>query len=154
MTAAASQLVYAAVADVDPVRARALHQAGGAGGAGPDLRREAAAESDHRFVRAADRKMQETFGIEYRAARVPEVADHRAYGRLGGTGAVRVPTHAVDDGKQRGAVADRDGDPVLVFFAIPEKAQIRVLDVQVSLQHACFYCRLWRDFITFRAAYR
>jgi len=65
-----------------------------------------------------------------------------------------MPAHAVHDGKERGAVAYRDRDAVLVFFAIPEEAQIRVLDVQVSLQHACFYCRLWRDFITFRAAYR
>ena len=55
---------------------------------------------------------------------------------------------------QRCAVAHCDGNPVLVFLAIPEEAQIRVLDVQVSLRHACLYCRLWRDFITFRAAYR
>jgi len=52
--------------------------------------------------------------------------------------AVRVPAHAVHDGEQRGAVADRYRDTVLVFFAISEEAQICVLDVQVSLRHACF----------------
>ncbi len=137
-TVATTQLVYAAVADVDPVGARSLHQAGGAGGAGPDLRREAATELDHGIVRAADRKMQEAFGIEHRAARFPEIADHGSYGSLCGVRAVGVPAHAVHDGKQCGAVADRDRDAILVFFAIPEEAQIRVLDVQVSLRHACF----------------
>ena len=40
------------------------------------------------------------------------------------------------------AVADGDGDPVLVFLAIAEEAQIRVLDLQVTLRHACCSCRL------------
>jgi hypothetical protein len=44
--------------------------------------------------------------------------------------------HAVHDGEERRSIADGDGDPVLVFFAIPEEAQIRVLDLQVSLRHA------------------
>ena len=35
------------------------------------------------------------------------------------------------------AVIERDGDPVLIFFAIAEKAQIRVLDLQGTLRHAC-----------------
>jgi hypothetical protein len=51
---------------------------------------------------------------------------------------VGVSSHAVHDGEQRRSVADGDRNSILVFFAIPEEAQIRVLDVQVSLQHACF----------------
>jgi hypothetical protein len=45
--------------------------------------------------------------------------------------------HAVHDGEKHRVVADRDRHTVLVFFAMPEEAQVRVLDLQGSLRHAC-----------------
>jgi hypothetical protein len=45
-------------------------------------------------------------------------------------------THAVDDRQHHGAVGVRNGDSILVFFAMPDEAEVRVLDLQGSLRHA------------------
>ena len=97
---------------------------------------------DHRIVGPPDRQVQESLGVEERTTRLPELADHGAYRHVGRPGAVGMAAHAVHDDEECRPVADGDGDSILVFFAIPEEAQIRVLDMQVSLRHACFSCRL------------
>ena len=55
---------------------------------------------------------------------------------FGGARAIGVAAHAVDDREHHGAVGVRDGDTILVFFAMPDEAQVRVLDLQGSLRHA------------------
>ena len=50
---------------------------------------------------------------------------------------VGVAAHAVHDGQEYCVIVDGDGDAILVFLAIPEKAQVRVLDLQGTLRHAC-----------------
>jgi hypothetical protein len=119
-----------------------LDHARRAGCARTNLGRQTATEIDDRLVCTADREVQEPFGVEERPARFPELADHGAYRDLRRARAVGVAAHAVHDSEERRSIADRDGDPILVFFAIPEEAQIRVLDLQVSLRHAGFSCRL------------
>jgi hypothetical protein len=57
-------------------------------------------------------------------------------------------THAVDDSEERSPFADGDGDTILVLFAIPEKAQIRVLDLQGSLRHAGSHVKSSSAYIT------
>jgi hypothetical protein len=52
--------------------------------------------------------------------------------------------HAIDDGEKRRAVSVRYGDSILVFFTIPEQAQIRVLEVQGRLRHARYSGKLPR----------
>ena len=49
---------------------------------------------------------------------------------VGGAAAVGMAAHAVDDDQQRGLVRDRDGDAVLVVFAITDQTQICMLDPQ------------------------
>ena len=144
--ATTSQQVDAAVADVHPVGVGALDDARCAGGARADLRWQALAERHDGVVCAADREVQEAFRVEQRPAGLPELCDHGADGDLGGAGAIGVATHAVYDREERRVVIERDGDPVLVFFAIAEEAQIRVLDLQGTLRHACShvnFCRIY-----------
>ena len=43
---------------------------------------------------------------------------------------------AAHDDEQRRPVADGDRDSILVFFAMPDEAQVCVLDLQGSLRHA------------------
>jgi hypothetical protein len=88
-------------------------------------------------VRAADRQVQEPVGIEQGPARFPEFREHGADRDFGGARAVGVAAHAVDDREEHRAVVDGDGDAILVLFAIAEKAQVRVLDLQGTLRHAC-----------------
>ncbi len=135
--AARTKQVDATVANVRPEGARALHQAHGAGGTRPRLRWQPPAERNHGLVRAAHGEVQKSVGIEQRAARPAEFGQHRADGRLRGTRALGVPAHAVHHGDERRVVVGGDHHPVLVFFAIPEEAQLRVLDLQGTLRHAC-----------------
>ena len=131
---AGAQLVDAAVADVRPVRAAALHEAHGAGGTRPDLRRQAVAERDDRVVCAPDREVQEAVRIEQRAARLPEFAEQCADRDFGRARTVGVTAHAVDHGEKHGPVRVGDGDTILVFFAMPDQAQVRMLDLQGTLR--------------------
>ena len=131
---AGPQLVHAAVADVRPVRAAALHEAQGTRGPRPDLGRQAVAERDDRVVGAPDGEVQETVRIEQRTTGFPEFAQHRANRDFRRARAVGVPAHAVDHREQHRAVRVRDGDAILVFFAMPDEAQVRMLDLQGTLR--------------------
>jgi hypothetical protein len=93
-------------------------------------------------MRPTDGQVQESIGVEQWSTRFPELADHGADRNFRRPGAVGVPAHAIDDGKERCAVTDGDRDTILVFFAIPEEAQVRVLDMQWPLRHASFSCKL------------
>ena len=120
-----------------PVRAGTLHQAQRTGCAWADFRGQALAECDNRFVGAADGEMQESVRIEQRPAHVPELVEHRAHGHFGCACTIGVAAHAIHDREHHGAVGVRNGNSILVLFAMPDEAQVRVLDLQGSLRHAC-----------------
>jgi hypothetical protein len=88
--------------------------------------------------------MQETVRVEQRPADFPELVQHHANGHFCGARAIRMTAHAVDDRQHHGAVGVRNGDAILVFFAMPDEAQVRVLDLQGSLRHARL-CRILSD---------
>ena len=62
--------------------------------------------------------------------RLPERFQHRGQGGLGGARAFRVASHAVDDDQQHRLLGARHGDAILVFFAMPDEADVRGLDLQ------------------------
>lgn len=85
---------------------------------------------------AAHGQVQEALRIEQRPAHLPELVEHRAHRHFGCARAIGVSAHAVHDGEHDGAVGVRNGDSVLIFFAMPDEAQVCVLDLQGSLRHA------------------
>ncbi len=125
---AAAQVIHAAVADVRPVRLAALHQAHGAGRAGPHVHGELGADGDDRVVRAAEREVQEAERVEQGLRLGAERLEHHLAGGLGRARAPGVAAHAVHDHDERRAVGHRNGGPVLVVFAIAGQADFGEFD--------------------------
>ena len=49
---------------------------------------------------------------------------------FGGARALGVAAHAVDHDQEHGMIGGRHRDPVLIFFAVADEADIRGLDLQ------------------------
>ncbi len=120
---AAAQLIDAAVADVRPIRAAVLDEAHGAGGARLVIERDAIAELDDAVVSARERQGQEPLRIEYRVRRLRERFLERRDRHLGGSRAVRVPAHAVDDDHQQRLAVRDEVDSILVFRPMARQGQ-------------------------------
>ena len=89
-----------------------------------------APELDHFLVRPAQRQVQESQRIEDRMRRLPERLEQRRERGLGGARAFGMAAHAVDHHQEHGLLGGRDGDPVLIFFAVADEAHVRGLDLQ------------------------
>ena len=94
-------------------------------------------------MRPAERHVQEAQRIEQRLRGMPERFEHGFLGDFGRAGAIGVPAHAVDDREQDCPVRVGDGDSILVFFAVADQAQVRMLDLQGTLRRPSS-CRLIR----------
>ena len=125
-----AQLIDAAVADMRPIGRGVLHQAQRAGRARPRFDAQALPELHDFFVRAAQGQMQESQRIENRMRRLPERLEQRGQRSLGGARAFRMSAHAVDHHQQHGVVGGRHRDPVLIFLAVTDEADVRGLDLQ------------------------
>jgi hypothetical protein len=125
-----AQLVDAAVADVRPVGRGILHQAQRASSPRARLHAETRAELDDFFVGATQRQMQKAERIEHGVGGLPKRLDQSRQGRFRGTRTLGMAAHTVDHDEQRGMLVDRNGDPVLILFAVAYQADIRGFDLQ------------------------
>ncbi len=81
--------------------------------------------------------MQESERVENRMRRLPERLEEARERGLGRARALGMAAHAVDDDEERRFVVGGDRDPVLVFFAVADEAQVRGLDLQGQLLVFC-----------------
>ena len=77
--------------------------------------------------------MQESQRIENRMRRLPERFEQSRERGFRGARAFRMAAHAVDDHQQHRLIGGRHRDPVLIFFAVADEADIRGLDLQCPL---------------------
>ena len=140
-----AQLIDAAVADVRPIGGGLLHQTDRTGGARSRLDAQAHAELHDFLVGSSQRQMQETQRIENRMRRLPKCFDQGRERGFGGARAFRMTAHAVDHDQQHCLVRGRHGNPVLIFFAVPDQAHVRGFDLQCPLLDLinCQDQRLW-----------
>ncbi len=68
--------------------------------------------------------------------RLPERLEQGRQRRFRGARAFGVAAHAVDHDQQHRMIGGRHRDPVLVFFAVADEADIRGLDLQCQLLKA------------------
>ena len=77
--------------------------------------------------------MQKSERIEYGMRRLPERLEQGRQCRFSGARSLGMAAHAVDDHQQHGVLRRRHGNPILIFFAMADEADIRGLDLQCLL---------------------
>ena len=127
---ASPQVIDAAVAHMGKEGGVILNQAQGAGGPGPGFEGQARPQGDEIQVGPPDCQVEKADGVEHRVGDALERIPHRFDRQLGGLGAVRMTTHAVHGDQEHRTLTREDLDPILVFLAIANQAQICKLDAQ------------------------
>ena len=141
---ALSQPVSTTVTDMGPIGTRTLHEADDACRSRPGFLRQTDTEGNGRVMGTPNRQVQKPFRVEQGPAGFPEFIQHAANGHLGRLRPIGMTAHPVDNRKENRPVAQCYGDSILVFFTIPQQAQVGVLDLQRSLRHVFFSCTLTR----------
>jgi hypothetical protein len=82
-----------------------------------------------------------------------EGVEQTLHGRVGGAAAIGMAAHAIDHDHQRRLVRSRNGDAILIVFAITDEAYICILDPQARAPAGrLFSCYTWRRFIHWQTA--
>jgi hypothetical protein len=95
------------------------------------------------FVRAPKREMKESQWIEDRMRRLPKRVDQHLLRDRGGPSAIGMAAHSIDYEQQGCVLVDSGNGFVLVLFTRPEKADVRVLDLQGGTRALLDWPRLY-----------
>jgi hypothetical protein len=126
----ATQMVDTTVTDVSPIRRSVLDYAHRAGSSRTLSNRQSHADGDDGHVRSAKSEVQKPKRIHQGQTSLQERVADRFDSGLSGQSTPLVATHSVRYDQAGNAVSDQNRRSILIFFPVPDQADVCVLVAQ------------------------